>query len=516
MSTYVRPLFSRYAPFPKKMAEGKDTVEKGVEELEKEITCAICHDHYTEPKVLSCCHYYCKQCILRLALRTGLDKPFSCPECRQDTTLPEGNVDKLPGAFFVDRMKQVHSKLERATGKVEAKCKEEATSKVEAKCEMCCVAKAKAFCRQCTMFICSECVKHHRELFAGHKTSSLEELKEGGAKEKNVLEPIFQKCKHHKQPMNMYCFDCGCLICFHCIMIDHQAHQYQFVKKAASATKEKLIQHLEPLRQMQKTLSCAVEEIQTTRSEVEAQGYSVVSCTESSFDELHQIIEHRKQQLLEESAKEMTRKVERLLDQEKSASTACAVVQIVIEYTEQCVKHSADDEIMCMHAELQARIDREIEEQQKQGNLEPVEEADMAVEVSCVEDLKTLCQSKAKLTQLSLDPIQSTVTFQEAATAEVGKMSYLTIKPVMTNGKSPKRRCKIECCLKSLVNGSSSECEVYLIKNNEYRACYTPTVLGCHELTVTLNGVAVAGSPFSVFVSIHPAQLVGKPSIVCE
>ncbi len=66
----------------------KVVVEKGVEELEKEITCAICHEHYDEPKVLPCCHYFCKQCIHRLTLRKGADKPFSCPECCQDTTLP--------------------------------------------------------------------------------------------------------------------------------------------------------------------------------------------------------------------------------------------------------------------------------------------------------------------------------------------------------------------------------------------------------------------------------------------
>ena len=38
------------------MAECVDIVEKSVEDLEKEITCAICHDHYTEPKVLPCPH----------------------------------------------------------------------------------------------------------------------------------------------------------------------------------------------------------------------------------------------------------------------------------------------------------------------------------------------------------------------------------------------------------------------------------------------------------------------------
>ena len=383
------------------MAEGKDT-------------------GFKDPKVLPC-HNYCKHCIFRLALRTGLDKPFSCPEC--------------------------HNKLQ---------------------------------------------------------ISSLNKLNE--AKDTAVQEPTLQTCKKHEQPMSIYCFDCGCYICRHCTIIEHEDHRYEFVKKAALTTKEKLSQHLEPLRQTRKTLSCAVREIQTTRSEVEAQGHSVANCIENSFDELHQIIEQRKHQLLAESAKETTRKLGRLSDQEKSVSTACAVLQSVIEYTEQCVEHSADDEVMCLHAELEGRIDREIEQQQKQvKNLEPVEELDMAVEVRCVEDLKKLCWSKAKFYP---DITQSAVTFQEVTdTAEVGKMSLFTFKHVVTNGK---RRCKVKCHLKSLVNGFTSECEVDLIKGNLYRACYTPTVRGYSKLTVTVNGVAVADGPFPVLVSIHPTQL-GKP-----
>ena len=54
------------------MAVGLDVVEKTLEDLEKEITCAICQEHYTDPKTLPCLHCYCKQCILKLALRVGL------------------------------------------------------------------------------------------------------------------------------------------------------------------------------------------------------------------------------------------------------------------------------------------------------------------------------------------------------------------------------------------------------------------------------------------------------------
>ena len=72
----------------------------------------ICHDHYTDPKILPCHHYYCKQCIHGLAKKAGTDKPFSCPECRKETTLSWEGVDNLPTAFFVNRMKEVHQNRE--------------------------------------------------------------------------------------------------------------------------------------------------------------------------------------------------------------------------------------------------------------------------------------------------------------------------------------------------------------------------------------------------------------------
>ena len=170
------------------------SVERGVKELEKEITCAICHEYYTDPKVLSCCHYYCKKCIHDLAKKKGLEKLFACPECRKDTSLPEGSVDNLQAAFFVNRMKNVHSKLERATGKVEVMC------------EICSEDKAEAFCRQCVQFICAECVKSHKRMkksFPGHVVIMLQELKEGGAKEIVSPEPTPTMCKLHKDPIRV-------------------------------------------------------------------------------------------------------------------------------------------------------------------------------------------------------------------------------------------------------------------------------------------------------------------------
>ena len=97
-------------------------------------------------------------------------------------------MDELPTAFFVNRMKSVHSKLERAHGKVEAKC------------EMCSGNKAEGFCQQCALFICEKCIESHQRMkvFARHKITSLNELKEG-LKEIIIEESPFQVCKEHDE-----------------------------------------------------------------------------------------------------------------------------------------------------------------------------------------------------------------------------------------------------------------------------------------------------------------------------
>ena len=486
------------------MAEDKDVNVNVKKDLEKEITCAICHEHYTEPKVLPCCHYYCKQCIHHLALRTGMDKPFPCPECRKDTTLPEASVDNLPTAFFVNRMKEVHSKLELAHGKVEAKC------------ELCLEDKAEAFCRQCTKFICAECVKAHqrlKKLFPGHKVSTLNELKEGGAEEILIQEPSHEACKVHDQPKNMFCYDCDTLICRDCTIKDHRDHNYEFVKVACPETKKVLNQLLEPLRKSQRSLSCAIKEIQTTIAEVEDQGGSVANTIKCSCAELHAIIDNHQESLLTEAATRVQQKVKHLSGQEKSLSTAYASAQSVIEYTEQCLEHSTNDKVVCMHVEMQSRINREIQEQQKEGeNLAPVEEVDMGVEVSCAKDLKQLCLTKAKIMQLPIDASKCMITGKGIESAEVNKMSEFQVHllTALSNGKPTKQLGVVECRLLSLAKDSTTKCTVDLIQGGEYRVQFTPTVQGRHELITTVNGQEVAGSPFPVFVSIHPTQL-GKP-----
>ena len=207
------------------MARGMDAVEKSLVSLEKEITSAVCHDHYQQPKVLPCLHFYCKECILQLALRAGTDQPFLCPECRKKASLPEGNVDHLQTAVFINRLKDQYTQLEKVLSK-------------EVKCEMCSTSEAlaEAFCRQCNKFACMKCVESHQRMkafFGGHEIISLDEVKKVGAKDLVTKNSPAKECPLHQEALKMFCFDCNKFICRDCTIKDHRDHDFEFSRVAA-------------------------------------------------------------------------------------------------------------------------------------------------------------------------------------------------------------------------------------------------------------------------------------------
>ena len=329
------------------MAEG--IANKRLEELKREIACAICQGHYTEPKLLPCNHYFCKECILQLVHLAGAVKCFSCPKCRKEVVLPNGSVEILETAFFINSIQESFAALERAQSAVKAE------------------------------------------------------------------DSLAKKCPAHKEPLIVYCFDCGSLICSNCMVKDHNGHNLELNKEAATDTRKKLMERLKPLRELKVSLSHAVVEIQTTKCELEAQRLSVAKNIHTLFLELQMILDDRRRELLEETSRRVQEKMERLSQQEESLSLACAEVQSVLDHIQQCVGHHTDSEFMGMHAELACEIQRGVEEHDEGVvSLEPVEEVDIGVEVRCAEALQQLCQTKVKLTQLSIAPAKCTVSGEGA------------------------------------------------------------------------------------------------------
>ena len=64
------------------------------QKLGDDLTCSICYDRFTDPKLLTCQHKFCLDCIRNVTP----EHVIKCPLCRQYTELPDGGVDILPTA----------------------------------------------------------------------------------------------------------------------------------------------------------------------------------------------------------------------------------------------------------------------------------------------------------------------------------------------------------------------------------------------------------------------------------
>ena len=473
------------------MATGGEARQKGVEEA----TCPVCHDHFEEPKILPCLHYYCKACVEKLAWRAGADQPFSCPECHTDTFLPQDDPDQLPTALFVNRMKEVHAKLEKVEGKVEAKC------------EQCCGGIATAFCRHCMDFICADCVKCHKRLkpFAGHKLSSLEDLKEGRAREIMAKLPPPPMCKVHEEQAKIYCYDCKSLICRDCVLKDHKEHEYEFVKKAAPETKKKLTEQLVPLNEIQVGVRNAVKNVEETKSEIAAMSKDMITSIKQSFQELRDILDKRERELLAETAATVEQKTNRLDVQQKKLEIHSCTIQSLVKFVERNIENSTDEELMSIHTQMMSRIREETERQRQAGaDLDPVEKADRVVVVECADALKKQCEENASIIAL---PVNITMENTEAV---VGQRSQLVFRLSSQSGQPLQKLHSAKVILTSRVNDSQLEAKVIHSHQNSYQIEFTPTVRGRHQLEVIYNDAPVSKRPVQIFVKTPPTQL-GKP-----
>ena len=465
------------------MAEAPDTSDKRLEELEEEITCAVCQGHYQQPKLLPCNHYYCRACIEELAKRSR-GRPFACPECRKEATLPPGGVEKLQGAFFVERMKDLFGKMAMAEGKVEAVC------------EQCAGAKSVAFCRQCTEFICGGCVRSHKKMkaFAGHVVATLEDLKKGGANCIPFEEAPPPKCPDHDEPMKIFCFDCNRLVCRDCVLYDHREHKSDFMKKCASQSRKTLRDSLAPLRKVQADIARAEKKLNATEAQVNTQKNEVWKSLEQSFDQLKALLDQQKAELVKKASALAKEKMDALAAQRKGLQVAQAEIQSLVEFVERNVENTSDQDLISIRTQLQTKVEEE-DKRHQQLSLEPATTADIACNPPSPDDIP---RELGAVFRVSFDT-------EKLASVELGKSSTVALK--LFDLKTP----NIQATLNSLIDTTTLvQAKVTQNCTGVYTITFTPRVRGRHDLTVTVNGKEIAGSPFRVFVKIHPTQL-GPP-----
>ena len=285
------------------------------------------------------------------------------------------------------------------------------------------------------------------------------------------------------------------------------------MKKVAPEAKEKLAEHLAPLKTILTNIYDATETVKSTKTDIESQSASEAATVDHLFGELHDIIEQRKQEIVIELSSITEFKLNRLSVQKKEFEMSSSVIQSLVDFVERNITNATDEELLTIRTQMFNRIDEETRKYpQSTPSLEPVEEVDIVVEVECAEETRRICHTSAR-------PIQGIECGVEdlgiTNSAEVGQPATFTVSCLLPGGKPSARSLVIVAKLTSCLDGSVIHANFVSRVQNVFKFQCVSQIRGEHKVDISANGVPVIGSPFSTYVKFPLTQL-GKPLKVIE
>lgn len=226
-------------------------------------SCGICLEAHKEPKVLPCCHTFCKSCLDGLVSEThetGPKSTLKCPECRAEHDVPDSGIS----GFLTDYSLEASLVASRHAE----------TEPLKQTCGECDGGElAVAYCHDCEAFVCESCrvALHRAKRYHSH---SIEYLSEG-------MDPVLPSERvitcpvHSPEKQQAYCRQCQCLVCVHCIIKTHQKHdiddiaamQKDIEQRLGEASKQseeqaaKFEQHLNHLKSVEALVGARVEKL---------------------------------------------------------------------------------------------------------------------------------------------------------------------------------------------------------------------------------------------------------------
>ena len=221
--------------------------------------CEYCKNVYQDPRILSCLHSYCLQCINKIHVQ-GITS-ITCPSCNHPTPLPDGGVASLPSNIRLKEEAEQDKVLQRFIS--------------YPPCDDCDDDTSEAYCKECDKVLCQDCLKVHKtKALRSHSTYAIEDLKKKSQSDLHKIlpssTPSVPLCPDHDdQKLALYCTQCGVPVCDKCSTGRHKGHPVKEVSQQVPQTKEQILQTIDGLPEKRKHLEQVMENIDETKRKLE-------------------------------------------------------------------------------------------------------------------------------------------------------------------------------------------------------------------------------------------------------
>ena len=519
--------------------------QKHEEFKEEFLTCPICTETYDGnkhlAKCLPCLHSFCQSCLQQYVKER---RTFDCPKCRKTVQLEaEGDLTSLPNNFIVENLKEYHKIFNIAVP-----------------CGNCDEGEdAVFFCHDCACFICQTCMDMHKRMrtLRTHNLSTMAELRE---KKCNPMSQCQQRCeKHPKQEMTLYCQEQECRIpvCPTCVHVEHRGHDMVYVEAAVEKTTVELEEASAAIRVQLKDLAQVKDTVKLARKYLTMSYRQKKTEMNGTLNELHQMIDQRFDDACVNVDDLFQKEMSQLDEQEKSVDLLSSQMSSACEYAERSCSINHHVQLLDSSKNIKERL-QELQDLQLPKEVTDIKEFCVSEEHVAAMDqltsaLKNICDVKLIASTIPPKPIPSgpipagfpgfpspdefpqpppppppppNTNFEFTASDEKPKSEHSPPKPVdpamctITLDPNPWRgkACTAKITTKSTddqpihIGGAKIQASLKWVQSavgglpgpgidhddGTYTITYTPLMYGASQLSVSINGDSMEGSPFIV------------------
>ena len=463
--------------------------EQALKKLADRLTCGICLESYTDPKLLQCFHVFCKKCLEQVAAQGQQGQPLVCPNCRGMTQIPPNGISGLQGAFHIHHLFEIQDALEKIKAPQRMKC------------EKCKKRNATSYCRDCGQFICEVCTEVHEtwEDFASHEVISLDQL-EGDVMKFVPPKKMTMYCSKHKgKELELYCKKCGVLICHNCTVELHkvvEGHGYDVVSDTFEKHKSELVSHLQPVKQHLDTVNQAIEGLDVRCHQITDQRMTTEANIHKTIRQLHEALEVRKTELISQLDGITQQKLKNLAAQRDQFELVQTQLSSCLDFVNESLRTGSEGEILTMKKPVVKQI-KEVTAEFRPDTLVPGELADIWFTSSA--EVGAACQQFGKVYTCTVSPEKCYATGKGLQVATDGEETTATLHVVDQEGREyDKPIPHVSCELISCSDATTVKGSVKRMDKNKYMIRYKPTTSGRHQLHVRVEGEHIKESPFTV------------------
>ena len=469
-------------------------MESFLRNLTKQVTCSICLDTFNDPKIISCFHTFCCECLENHARASHRQGIFRCPECQAEIDLPEGNrFDRLPTSFFHNSLLNLLAVRQSGDGTniTCGNCKNR-SSNVH-------------YCFDCARFMCSDCLTAHevmRDAFEGHKVMPVKDFQAQDYEALLKRQPFCSKKYHEREITRFFCLQCQSCVCHLCIVTDHQNHKVNLLDEAADNEKGNIMGDAALSREREKDLTYMIQQFEETASKLENNAEIAKRGVTQAAEQMIAEIREREREAIASIETTRVTRLERINSAKDEVESLTKQNKKVADFAETMVQRSSSWNIMHNKTTLKQRF----EELRGIQAAKHHETSFIKFYAAPVVGFKL-----GHITTKDVADARKSTLQRLDKTLQAGVEAEFILSPITAEGEisnQPDLKQQIEVTIDPTED--VTDVSVRETENGRFKVKFTPKVPGAYSIEVKINGDKLPTCPFTVQVKERKLTVVGK------